>query len=118
MAWMGHSKPHLPMYKSRFRENGPLVSAVDVCNKSESALFLGSQGYKVTNRPRSPFQNKYFKSFLCGDLFSTVCELEGLTYMLDFHARQPSKTGPIQREFFEDTYAAVQRSLVSFPIPG
>jgi len=38
-----------------------------------------------------------------------------MTYILELHIRKPSKIGSIQREFFEDTYAAVQRSLACFP---
>lgn len=118
---MRQSKMLLPMYRSRFREEGPLISAVDVCNKSESELFPDSQRQVSptisTTTLRSPFQNPKFENLLWGELFSAACEMHGLSYMLDLYLRQPNKIGAIQREFFEDTYAGVQHALVSFPYP-
>jgi hypothetical protein len=105
------------MYRSRFRENGPLISAVDVCSRPMSDLLLSIQCRTPNVTKRSPFQNTIFETFLCRELFSAACELKGLTYMLDLYIRQPSKIGTLQREFFEDTYAATQHSLVSFPYP-
>lgn len=111
----------LPMYRSRFREYGPLISAVDVCNRSESELFPDGQRQVSANvwtaTLSSPFQNTKFETFLWGELFSTACELHGMSYMLDLYIRQPSKIGAIQREFFEDTFAGVQHNLISFPYP-
>jgi hypothetical protein len=114
---MRQSKPQLPMYKSRFRKLGPLVSAVDVCNKTATDLFSNNRQCVVTGPLRSPFPNQIFERFLWGELFTVACGLQGLTYMLDLHMHQPSQIGPIQREFFEDTFAAVQHSLVSFQYP-
>lgn len=48
----------------------------------------------------------------------SACEMHGLTYMIDFHARQSDKFGDIERDFFEDTYATVQHALISFPRPN
>jgi Fungal specific transcription factor domain len=117
MAWMRRSKPRLPMYKSRFRENGPLVSAVDICSRSASDVLPSNRRYLSTRPLSSPFQSTKLEAFLWEELFSTACELHGLTYMLDLYVQQPSKIGPIQREFFEDSFAAVQYSLVAFPYP-
>jgi hypothetical protein len=111
----------LPMYRSRFREDGPLISAHDVCNRSESELFPDNQRQvsltTSTTRLSSPFPNIEFGTFLWGELFASACELHGLSYMLDLFIRQPSKIGAIQREFFEDTFAGVQHDLISFPYP-
>lgn len=118
---MRQSKMLLPMYRSRFREYGPLISAVDVCNRSESELFPNSQRQVSptvgTSPLGSPFQNTKFETFLWGELFSAACELHGLSYMLDLYIQRPNKIGAIQREFFEDTFAGVQHNLISFPYP-
>jgi hypothetical protein len=107
------------MYKSRFRHNGPLVSAVDICNKSESDLFPAANFYVSSDGPfRSPFPNSLFESYLWPDNFSTACELHGLTYMIELYNRRPSQIGLLHQEFFEDTFAAVQHSLSSFPLPN
>jgi hypothetical protein len=112
----------LPMYRSRFREYGSLISAVDICNRTESELFPNSQRQVSptawTSPLSSPFQNTKFETFLWDELFSVACELHGLSYMLDLYIRQRSKIGAIQREFFEDTFAGVQHNLISFPYPA
>jgi hypothetical protein len=118
ISWLKQSKVHLPMHSSRFREDVPLISAVDICNRSASELFPPGQRHVSPFPLISPFQNYIFETFLCGELFSVACELHGLTYMLDLFITVPSKIGPVQREFFEDSYAAVQRALVSFPFPN
>jgi hypothetical protein len=114
---MRQSKLQLPMYKSRFRENGLLASAVDICSRFASESLPSTQRLLSTHSARSPFQNMELETFLCRELFSIACELQGLTYILDLHSQQPGKIGPLQREFFEDTFAAVQHSLVLFPHP-
>jgi hypothetical protein len=105
------------MYRSRFREKGQLISAVDICSRPMSDLLPSIQYCTSKVSTSSPFQNTIFETFLYGELFSTACELKGLTYILDLYIRHPSKIGPFQREFFEDTYAVTQYSLVSFPYP-
>ena len=105
----------LPMYRSCFRDNGPLGSTIDVCNKSSAVVFADGQQCTLSRPTCSPFQGTSLENLLSGELSAIVCELYGMTYILDLHMRKPSKIGRIQREFFEDTYAAVQRSLVCFP---
>ena len=112
---MRQSKPLLPMYRSRFRnDNGPLISAIDICNTSTSE-FLDRIHDIQTHPLRSPFQDNRFETFLCRELFLAASELQGLTYILDLYVRQPNRISSIQLEFFEDTFAAVQHALISFP---
>jgi hypothetical protein len=65
----------------------------------------------------SPFYNSRFEKFLWRTLFLTACDLQFMTHLLDLHKREPSKIGTIEREFFEDTYAAAQHLLISLPHP-
>ncbi|KAE9368500.1 hypothetical protein N431DRAFT_295916, partial [Stipitochalara longipes BDJ] len=121
MAWKHKTKAPFPMYKSRFRENLMPASAVDICNKFESEselkLFSANQHSPSTEFTRSPFPTTLFEGFLWGDLFITACDLLGLSYTLDLHMREPSKIGRLQREYFEDTFAAAQHGQVAFPYP-
>jgi len=98
-SWTCASKPRLPMYKSRFRDSRTLGSV----------MFPDQLG--------SPFNNDRFEKFLWKTLFSTACDLQFLTHLLELHKREPSKIGATEREFFEDTYAAAQHLLVSLPHP-
>jgi hypothetical protein len=98
-SWTSTSKPRLPMYKSRFRDSRTLGSVV----------FPDQLG--------SPFDNDRFERFLWKTLFSTACDLQFLTHLLELHKREPSKIGAVEREYFEDTYAATQHLLVSLPHP-
>lgn len=105
------------MYRTRFRSTGPLISAIDICC-GRTPEFLSDSRHYLRNHPlSSPFRNPQFEGFLWGDLFSVAYELHGLTYMLDLHMERPSAIRPIHREFFEDTWAAVQHSLADFPYP-
>jgi hypothetical protein len=117
MAWKKREKAKLPMYNSRFRENGTQVSAVDVCNKSATDLFPGNQHYVALKPASSPFRNNRFETFLWGELFAVACDLHRLSYIIDLNARHPRRLGSVQREFFEDTYAAALHALVSFSYP-
>lgn len=65
----------------------------------------------------SPFESDIFESFLTRELFAVACNLHALTYILEINSQQPRKIGPIQREFFEDTFTTAQHTLVSFPHP-
>ena len=105
------------MYRSRFRSTGPLISAIDICCGSIPDFLSDSHHYLQTHPLSSPFQNPQFEGFLWADLFFVAYELHGLTYMLDLHIQRPSTIGPAQREFFEDTWAAVQHALADFPYP-
>ena len=98
-AWMRQSKPQLPMYKSQFRDAEPLLSVM-------GNDLLGS-----------PFENSRFETFLWKDMFSVACDLHRLTYMLELHRREEARIRDKEREYFEDTYAAVQYQLVSLPHP-
>ncbi|KAE9369254.1 hypothetical protein N431DRAFT_345384 [Stipitochalara longipes BDJ] len=118
MAWRKKTKTTLPMYDSRFREKGCQVSAIDVCNKTAIELFPRNQRYVALEPAGSPFTNNKFEAFLWGELFSVACDLHRLSYMLDLNRRHPRKLGSVQREYFEDTYAAVLHSLASFPYPN
>ena len=93
------------------------MSAVDVCNKTATELFPGNQRYVSLPPAGSPFPNNKFETFLWGELFYTACDLHRLSYMLNLNRLHPTKLGSIQREYFEDTYAAVQHSLASFAYP-
>ena len=96
-------------YSSRFLAKRSRVSAADIMNPV-------SRVYSDQNF--SPFPNNKFETFLCENLFSIACNLHALTYVLDLTSRQPSKMGPLQREFFEDTYMATQRAITLFPHPN
>ena len=110
-------KPQLPMYKSRFRSGGALISAIDICNGCAPDFLADPERYMQIHPLVSPFQNSKFETFLWGELFSASCDLHGLTYMLDLYKRWPSRIDSFQREYFEDTFAGVQHELVSFPYP-
>jgi hypothetical protein len=105
------------MYSSRFRENGAQVSAIEICNRTAQDLFPGNQRYVALKPTSSPFRSNKFETFLWGELFAVACDLHRLSYMLDLNARHPKLLASVQREFFEDTYAAVLHSLVSFSYP-
>lgn len=47
------------------------------------------------------------------DTFPLACNLFFLTHILDLHHSDPSRLGPNQRLYFEDTFAFTQHSLVS-----
>jgi hypothetical protein len=66
----------------------------------------------------SPFNNDKLERFLWKTLFATACDLQFMTHLLELHKREPSKIGSIEREFFEDTYAAAQHLLVYLPHPA
>jgi hypothetical protein len=103
--------------KSRFLSDGSLASAVDIMNPTPG-VYLDAPSYLTMNNAWSPFQNDKLETFLWGNLFSIACNLHALTDVLDRVSQQPSKMGPLQREFFEDTYAATQHAIVSFPRPN
>ena len=106
------------MYRCRFRNVHALISAHDVCRHDTILGFLDDPERFVENHPlTSPFPNDKLESFVWGDLFRMACDLHGLSYILNLCSREPNKLGDVQREYFEDTYAAVQHSLVSFPYP-
>ena len=65
----------------------------------------------------SPFQAPCLEQFLWNSLFDCACDLNYLTYYLEAYQRAPSKIGPIEIEFFEDTFAAVLHGLSAFPRP-
>jgi hypothetical protein len=117
MAWQHKTEAPFPMYKSQFRENLMPASAVDICNISESVTSPASQHYPSTRLAGSPFPNNLLESFLWGDLFIVAYDLLGLSYTLDLHMREPSRIGRLQREYFEDTFAATQHGQVAFPYP-
>jgi hypothetical protein len=118
MSWSRQSIPQLPMYKSRFRMHGKsLISVTDVCNGLGSEFLRKDPRYQRPNPLHRVLQRSKFAIFLWDELFSIACDMHGLSYMLDLHFREPGRIGSIEREFFEDTFAAVQHSLVSFPLP-
>jgi hypothetical protein len=90
------------MYKSRFRDQ----SMESTISSPSAITALGS-----------PFDNNRFETFLWKNLFSVACDLQSMTFLLDLHSRQPTRINDSEREFFEDTYAAVQHLLVLFPHP-
>lgn len=114
MAWKNKTKPKLPMYKSRFRQNGVRFSVAEICNRSAAELFPSNDPYIALMPASSPFCNTKFESFLRTELFTTACDLYQLSYMLDLNARHPKLLGSVQRQFFEDTYVAMFYSLVLF----
>lgn len=111
------STPRLPMYRSRFRNDGPLISAIDICNDCAEEFLVNPYQYLRSHPLNSPFRNPQFEAFLCRRTRPIAYEIHGLTYMLDLHIRQPNKLGALEREFFEDTFAAVQHSLADLPYP-
>ncbi|PMD42743.1 hypothetical protein L207DRAFT_581395 [Hyaloscypha variabilis F] len=117
MTWKKKTRTRLPMYNSRFRENGVQVSAIEICNKGADELFPANRRYVALQPASSPFRNNSFETFLWGELFSIACDLHMLSYMLDLNARHPRKLGSVQREYFEDTYAAVLHALAAFQYP-
>lgn len=93
------------------------MSAVDLCDGSTSELVVGRHNLAQPPRLTSPFLDAQIRDFLWDELFSVACDLKGLTFILDLHITSPSKIGPVQREYFEDTFAASLHALVSFPHP-
>ena len=114
---MRRCPPQLPMYSSRFRQNGALISAPDICNGLGQKFLAKDHHYHSDSHLPSPFPTHKFERFLPKDLFSVACDMHGLTFILDFHARNPKRIGVVEREFFEDTYVASQIALVAFPYP-
>jgi hypothetical protein len=105
-----------PRYKSRFLPTG-YSSAGDLVNPVPGVYMDDSRFLSMTTAT-SPFQNDKFETFLWGDLFSIACNLHALTYILNLSSQQRKSMGPLRREFFEDTYAATQHAIVSFPRPN
>lgn len=100
-AWLFNTPPACSMYKSRF---------VDTSSASSVLQHV---------RSRNPFNNNSnndrLKNFLSGPLFSIACDLACLTYLLDLHEEEENRIGIDEREYFEDTFAACQHGLASFP---
>lgn len=104
-------------YKSRFLVSESQISSEGVMDLAMQA-YLEDTSYIPIELSMSPFQNNKFEVFLCGELFPIACKLHALTSILDRSCQKPNKIGPIEREFFEDIFCAVQRMLVMFPQPG
>ncbi|CZR58668.1 uncharacterized protein PAC_08560 [Phialocephala subalpina] len=98
-AWTQQTKPMFSMYKSNVRDPASMAS-----------IF----GYKL---PRSPFVNRRFEDFLWDDLFPGACDLFYISHLLDLYVSAPGTLKPIEREYFEDTYAACNHDLAAFPLP-
>jgi hypothetical protein len=117
IAWRKKSKATLPMYSSRFRPPNHRISATLVCSLPAHVLFpFPTHRISLQHHP-SPFPNRTFEMFLCGELFNIACDLHSLSYMLDLNAQHPHQLESVHREFFEDTYAAALHGLVSFNQP-
>ena len=117
MSVMSQSAPRLSMYSSRFRRNGRLISATDICN-GHGPSFVAKGPRNLSSSPSpSPFHNQRLEQFLSRDLFLIACDMQDLTYLLDFHTRHPDRIGPIERECFEDTFVASQSALAALPQP-
>lgn len=101
-------------YKSRFLGDGSRITALDIINPVPGA-YLDSSSYLLGRTSRSPFSNDLFEDFLCEKLFWIACHLHAMTQVLEMVSHQPGIMGPLQREAFEDTYAASKHALASFP---
>lgn len=96
---MFKTTPICDMYKSRFREP----------SSHELLLRLVGSG--------SPFISRKLEDFCRKPLFNIAADLLHLTNLLDLHDREPHRIGLTEREYFEDTFAACQNGLASFPHP-
>ena len=108
------------MYNSRFRRNDALISGKDICDGLGPRFIAKDRQSRSTVPLPSPFDNQSFEHFLSKYSFCIACDVKDLSYVLDFHDLYPQKIGAIEREYFEDTYAASQHALaaIAWPSPG
>ncbi|KAH7333478.1 hypothetical protein BKA65DRAFT_480018 [Rhexocercosporidium sp. MPI-PUGE-AT-0058] len=98
-AWIFKTKPGLSKPMSRFR------------NVSSQNLILRS----LVLHP--PFTHTRLEEFCYAPLFSIASDLRHLTNLLELHDRDPDRMGIDECEYFEDTFAATQYAIVSYPHP-
>lgn len=117
-SWIRGLRPQFGMYKSRFWLKSSLYPAAEVC--AEGVEDLDQLQIQPEHSHQAGWRTNlqsHITGLLDSELFAVTSNLRSLTYVLDLHIKHPSRIGPMQREYFEDTYAAVQHALVSYPIP-
>ena len=113
MSWQERSKPGLPMYKRRFQS----LASVDMTSKTPEELEQWKQIYGFSRQPMvSPFRNDKLLKFLPSELFPAACDLHGLSYLMDFNSRQPSRMHQCTKRVFRRHLCCFDTYLSFIPI--